>query len=120
MRRTSSSGATEAIATSWSSDACIGCGSLRVPVTGTSEIVNGRRSITAETALRLARYVTLVRDASRPDRSDPPAHIRDGRCHGQQHDRGDGAAQFTTHQVKNPAQIITIMTPAAAQETSHR
>ncbi len=29
---------------------------LRVPVTRISEIVNGRRSITADTALRLARY----------------------------------------------------------------
>ena len=29
---------------------------LRVPVTRISEIVNGRRSITAQTALRLARY----------------------------------------------------------------
>jgi len=29
---------------------------LRVPVTRVSEIVNGRRSITADTALRLARY----------------------------------------------------------------
>ena len=29
---------------------------LRVPVTRVSEIVNGRRSITAGTALRLARY----------------------------------------------------------------
>lgn len=29
---------------------------LRVPVTRMSEIVNGRRSITADTALRLARY----------------------------------------------------------------
>ena len=29
---------------------------LRVPVTRGSEIVNGRRSITADTALRLARY----------------------------------------------------------------
>jgi addiction module HigA family antidote len=29
---------------------------LRVPVTRMSEIVNGRRSITAETALRVARY----------------------------------------------------------------
>jgi hypothetical protein len=38
-----------------------------------SEIANGCRSITAETALRLARYLTLVRDASRPDRSDTPA-----------------------------------------------
>ena len=29
---------------------------LRVPPTRTSEIVNGRRSISADTALRLARY----------------------------------------------------------------
>jgi antitoxin HigA-1 len=29
---------------------------LRVPVTRMSEIVNGRRSITADTALRLSRY----------------------------------------------------------------
>jgi addiction module HigA family antidote len=29
---------------------------LRVPVTRVSEIVHGRRSITADTALRLARY----------------------------------------------------------------
>jgi addiction module HigA family antidote len=29
---------------------------LRVPVTRMSEIVNGRRTITADTALRLARY----------------------------------------------------------------
>jgi addiction module HigA family antidote len=29
---------------------------LRVPVTRTSEIVNGRRRISADTALRLARY----------------------------------------------------------------
>ena len=29
---------------------------LRVPVTRVSEIVNGRRSVTADTALRLARY----------------------------------------------------------------
>ena len=29
---------------------------LRVPVTRVSEIVNGRRSITADTALRLTRY----------------------------------------------------------------
>lgn len=29
---------------------------LRVPVTRISEIVNGRRGITADTALRLARY----------------------------------------------------------------
>ena len=29
---------------------------LRVPVTRMSEIVNGRRGITADTALRLARY----------------------------------------------------------------
>lgn len=29
---------------------------LRVPVTRMSEIVNGRRSITADTALRVARY----------------------------------------------------------------
>ena len=30
---------------------------LHVPVTRMSEIVNGRRSITADTALRLARYL---------------------------------------------------------------
>ena len=30
---------------------------LRVPVTRMSEIVNGRRSITADTALRLARHL---------------------------------------------------------------
>jgi addiction module HigA family antidote len=30
---------------------------LRVPVTRISEIVHGRRSITADTALRLARYL---------------------------------------------------------------
>ena len=30
---------------------------LRVPVTRMSEIVNGRRSISADTALRLARYL---------------------------------------------------------------
>ena len=30
---------------------------LRVPVTRMSEIVDGRRSITADTALRLARYL---------------------------------------------------------------
>jgi addiction module HigA family antidote len=30
---------------------------LRVPVTRMSEIVNGRRSITADTALRLGRYL---------------------------------------------------------------
>jgi addiction module HigA family antidote len=35
---------------------------LRVPVTRMSEIVNGRRSITADTALRLARYF-----ATRPE-----------------------------------------------------
>lgn len=29
---------------------------LRVPVTRVGEIVNGRRSVTADTALRLARY----------------------------------------------------------------
>ena len=29
---------------------------VRVPVTRVSEIVNGRRSISADTALRLARY----------------------------------------------------------------
>ena len=29
---------------------------LRVPVTRVSEIVNGRRSVTADTAMRLARY----------------------------------------------------------------
>jgi addiction module HigA family antidote len=31
---------------------------LRVPVTRISEIVNGRRGVTADTALRLARYFT--------------------------------------------------------------
>jgi addiction module HigA family antidote len=30
---------------------------LRVPATRISEIVNGRRAITADTALRLARYL---------------------------------------------------------------
>lgn len=33
---------------------------LRVPVTRMSEIVNGRRSITADTALRLARYFGMT------------------------------------------------------------
>jgi addiction module HigA family antidote len=33
---------------------------LRVPVTRMSEIVNGRRSITADTALRLARYFEMT------------------------------------------------------------
>ena len=33
---------------------------LRVPVTRMSEIVNGRRSITADTALRLARYCSTT------------------------------------------------------------
>ena len=33
---------------------------LRVPVTGVSEIVNGRRSSTADTALRLARYFAMT------------------------------------------------------------
>lgn len=33
---------------------------LRVPVTRMSEIVNGRRSITADTALRLARYFSTT------------------------------------------------------------
>ncbi len=33
---------------------------LRVPVTRMSEIVNGRRSITADTALRLARYFDMT------------------------------------------------------------
>ncbi|MCL4814914.1 MAG: HigA family addiction module antidote protein [Vicinamibacteraceae bacterium] len=33
---------------------------LRVPVTRVSEIVNGRRSITADTALRLARYFGMT------------------------------------------------------------
>ncbi len=33
---------------------------LRVPVTRMSEIVNGRRSITADTALRLARYFRMT------------------------------------------------------------
>jgi addiction module HigA family antidote len=39
---------------------------LRVPVTRMSEIVNGRRRITADTALRLARYFhdTAVLDES--------------------------------------------------------
>ena len=32
---------------------------LRVPVTRISEIVNGRRSITADTALRLSRYFRM-------------------------------------------------------------
>lgn len=33
---------------------------LRVPVARMSEIVNGRRSITADTALRLARYFAMT------------------------------------------------------------
>jgi addiction module HigA family antidote len=33
---------------------------LRVPVTRMSEIVNGRRRITADTALRLARYFSMT------------------------------------------------------------
>lgn len=33
---------------------------LRVPVTRVSEIVNGRRSITADTALRLSRYFGMT------------------------------------------------------------
>ncbi len=33
---------------------------LRVPVTRMSEIVNGRRRITADTALRLARYFGMT------------------------------------------------------------
>jgi len=33
---------------------------LRVPVTRMSEIVHGRRSITADTALRLARYFSTT------------------------------------------------------------
>lgn len=33
---------------------------LRVPATRMSEIVNGRRSITADTALRLARYFAMT------------------------------------------------------------
>ena len=33
---------------------------LRVPVTRVSEIVNRRRSITADTALRLARYFVMT------------------------------------------------------------
>lgn len=33
---------------------------LRVPVTRISEIVNGRRSISADTALRLARYFGMT------------------------------------------------------------
>jgi addiction module HigA family antidote len=33
---------------------------LKVPVTRMSEIVNGRRSITADTALRLARYFGMT------------------------------------------------------------
>lgn len=33
---------------------------LRVPVTRVSEIVNGRRSITADTALPLARYFAMT------------------------------------------------------------
>jgi antitoxin HigA-1 len=33
---------------------------LRVPVTRMREIVNGRRSITADTALRLARYFSMT------------------------------------------------------------
>lgn len=32
---------------------------LHVPVTRINEIVNGRRSITADTALRLARYFSI-------------------------------------------------------------
>ncbi len=35
-------------------------GALRVPVTRMSEMVNGRRSITADTALRLARYFSTT------------------------------------------------------------
>ena len=35
---------------------------LRVPVTRISEIVNERRSITADTALRLARYFRMTAD----------------------------------------------------------
>ncbi|HEX5235843.1 MAG TPA: HigA family addiction module antitoxin [Silvibacterium sp.] len=35
---------------------------LRVPVTRVSEIVNERRSITADTALRLARYFRMPAD----------------------------------------------------------
>ncbi len=33
---------------------------LRVPVTRMSEIVNGRRSVSADTALRLARYFSTT------------------------------------------------------------
>lgn len=33
---------------------------LRVPVTRVSEIVNGRRSVTGDTALRLARYFDMT------------------------------------------------------------
>ena len=33
---------------------------LRVPVTRVSEIVSGRRSVTADTALRLARYFAMT------------------------------------------------------------
>jgi addiction module HigA family antidote len=33
---------------------------LRVPVTRMSEIINGRRSVTADTALRLARYFRMT------------------------------------------------------------
>src|SRR5207253_4956995 len=39
--------------------------------------------------------------ASRTDRSEPPAHIRDERCHYQQHDCRNGRGHFTTHQVKS-------------------
>jgi addiction module HigA family antidote len=35
-------------------------GELRVPVSRMREIVNGRRSITADTALRLARYFAMT------------------------------------------------------------
>jgi antitoxin HigA-1 len=35
---------------------------LRVPVTRISEIVNGRRSVTADTALRLERYFGMSAD----------------------------------------------------------
>jgi len=41
----------------------------RVPVTRMSETVNGRRSITADTALRLARYNRLAEN--RPTTSAP-------------------------------------------------
>jgi len=37
-------------------------GSLRVPVTCISEIVNGRRAVTADTALRLERYFGMSAD----------------------------------------------------------